>query len=265
MKKYFIANIVVILSMAFLCSCAANKNTDTSVIPTTSPQKTQDTNKDLTISSNNTVVNSTTTPCNTLKTPEPVHTQAPVTPVPKKTASETTAANSIKPVSEENEKEAEDLYNKGFQVYLSRKYDDAIEFYNMALSKDPNSYKSLNGKGIALCFQGEYDEGMILIKKALSIKPDFPYSNFNMALSYKLQKDFDSANVWFDKAISYDPKDTWSYFGKACIYAERMEKEKAFLYLKKAIETDTSVKDAAIKEHDLDNIKDTPEFNELVK
>lgn len=161
--------------------------------------------------------------------------------------------------------EADKLYEQGFQVFLTFKYDEAIKLFDRALSQDPGCYKAYNGKGIALCYKGSYKEGMQLIDKALSIKPDFPYANFNKALGYKLMKDYKNAMIWFDKAISYDSKNTWSYFGIACIYAEWKDEGKAVEYLKKAIETDPGVKEVARRERDLDPIRTDPEFIKLLQ
>lgn len=162
-------------------------------------------------------------------------------------------------------KEAERLYDQGFQVYMSWKLDEAVKLFDRAIRTDPSFYKAYNGKGIVLCFKGNYKEGMALISKALEMKPDFAYANFNMALAYKLQKDFRQALVWFDKTISYDPKDTWSYFGIACIYAEWKDAGKTVEYLKKAIEIDPGVKEAARREKDLDPVRNDPAFKELIK
>lgn len=168
-------------------------------------------------------------------------------------------------VSPEKAREADKLYEQGFQVYMSWKLDEAIRIFDRAIETDPNCYKAYNGKGIVLCFKGDYKNGMALIDKALLMKPDFVYANFNKALAYKLQKNFDQAMVWFNKALSLDPKDTWSYFGIACIYAEKKDAEKTVYYLAKAIETDPGVKDAARKEKDLDPVRNDPEFIKLLQ
>lgn len=162
-------------------------------------------------------------------------------------------------------KEAERLYDQGFQAYMSWKLDDALKLFDRAIKTDPGCYKAYDGKGIALCFKGRYDEGMELIDRALQMKPDFTYANFNKALAYKLRKDYKHALEWFDRALSYDPKDTWSYFGIACIYAEWKDADKAVEYLKKAIETDPGVKEVARREKDLDPVRNDPRFTELVK
>lgn len=194
------------------------------------------------------------------------------------TKSGTTTANTItsnstsngttdsvnKPTPQNDIAAAEKLYDTGFQIYMARRYDEAITYFNKAIEKDPTCYKAYNAKGIALCFKGNYDRGIGLIKKSLSIKPDFTYANFNMGLAYKLMKDYKSALKWFDVAIGYDPKDTWSYFGKACIYAEWNDTSNAIGNLRKAIETDPTVKITAKREPDLDNIKGTEEFMKLV-
>lgn len=162
-------------------------------------------------------------------------------------------------------KKAEELYQQGFQTYMSWKLDDAIILFDQAINTDPACYKAYNGKGIVLCFKGDYKNGMAHIDKALDMKPDYVYANFNKALGYKLQKDFDNAMLWFNKALSLDPLDTWSYYGIACIYAEKRDAKNAVIYLKKAIDIDPTVKDSAKKEHDFDPVRNDSSFIELLK
>lgn len=169
------------------------------------------------------------------------------------------------PVSQEKIIAADKIYDQGFQIYISRNFDEAIKYFDKAIRLNPNCFKAITFKGAALCFKGNYNFGMKLIDEALLLKPDFAYCNFNKAMAFKLQMDNENALIWFDKTISFDSKNTWSYFGKSTIYAEWNDALHAVEELKKAIEIDPGVKDAARNEHDFDNVKDDPDFIKLLK
>lgn len=168
-------------------------------------------------------------------------------------------------VSPEKVKEAEQQYEKGYELYNEFKYDEAIKRFNLSIEADPTNYKAYNGKGIALCFKGDYKTGMDLIRKSLDMKHDYPYANFNMAMAYKLQKDLSNALLWFEKTLSFDSNDTWSYYGISTIYADWGNTEKSLEYLKKAIELDPAVKGVAKGQSHYDKMRNNPEFIKLTK
>jgi len=212
-------------------------------------------------------VSANSAPAVSTNMPEP--SQKVITPVPSPSPeNQPIQSRPVQPspagVSPEKASQAENLYEQGYQVYNEFKYDEAIKYFDLAIEADPGCYKAYNGKGIALCFKRNYKEGMELISKALEMKPDFPYANFNMAMAYKLQNDYDNALKWFDRAIALDPKDTWSYYGISTIYADRNDAVKAVEYLKKAVDLDPAVKDVAKSQSHFDNMRNNPEFIELV-
>lgn len=160
---------------------------------------------------------------------------------------------------------SEELSERGFDEYNQFRYDNAINFFNQAISADPNNYKAYNGKGIALCFKGSYSSGMPLIQKSLDMKPDYSYGHFNMAMAYKLQKDYDNSLTYFNKALSLDPKDTWSYYGIATIYADRGDINASLGYLKKAIDLDPAVKEVAREQDHFQPYLNNQTFIEITK
>jgi tetratricopeptide (TPR) repeat protein len=60
---------------------------------------------------------------------------------------------------------------KGNALYKQGKYQEAIAYYDKALSIDPNHANALNNKGLSLVYLGKYQEAIEYFDKALSIDP----------------------------------------------------------------------------------------------
>lgn len=247
---------IILLVLSLLSGCSSTKKESLTAVPTSS----------FTERSNGQNVKEEVKPVEQVPTPQQpeIKTQKPGGQATQASA-KVKVAPLITPVNPEKVKEADKIYDQGFQIYISRNFDEAIKYFNKAIQVDPGCYKAITFKGAALCFKGDYNDGNKLIDKALELKPDFPYCNFNKAMAYKLQKDYKNALIWFDKTISFDPQNTWSYFGKATIYSEWNDAPRAVEELRKAIGTDPGVKDAARNEKDFDNVRNDPEFVKLLK
>lgn len=63
--------------------------------------------------------------------------------------------------------DANRLLNKGFDYAQIGKYQQAIQYYDMALDKDPNFANALNNKGVALFKLGKYEESIQYYDMAL--------------------------------------------------------------------------------------------------
>lgn len=159
---------------------------------------------------------------------------------------------------------SEELSDKGYEEYNQFNYDNAIAYFDKAISADNNNYKAYTGKGIALCFEGMYSTGMPLIQKTIDLRSDYAYGYYSMAMAYKLQKDYDNSLIYFNKALTYDPNDTWSYYGIATIYADRKDISTSLDYLKKAIALDPAVKDVAKQQDHFQPYLNNEEFIKLV-
>jgi len=131
------------------------------------------------------------------------------------------------------------------------------------------NYKAYNLKGIAICYSNsnKFDEGMSFIDKALGLKPDYDYALFNKALANELFGHYELALKLYDKAL--ESKDSvwtvWSYYGKASIYGRYGDVKPSVENLKLAIGIDPAVKDFAAKEVDFVKVRDSKEFQELLK
>ncbi|MFL0247566.1 tetratricopeptide repeat protein [Candidatus Clostridium stratigraminis] len=164
----------------------------------------------------------------------------------------------------ELEKQLEEKYQTAFTDFHSKKYSTAIKLADEIINADNNFYKAYSIKGIALCYSNKYIEGMKNIDKALEIKSDYGYGLFNKALALELYAKYDDALVWYDKALSVESY-IWSYYGKASIYGRKGDVPNTIKNLKTAIDIDSSVKELAKEEPDFNNVRNSQQFQQLLK
>lgn len=174
------------------------------------------------------------------------------------------ADTQAKKIQEEKNKSLDEKYEQSSKLFSDKKYDDTINVANDIIKEDENFYKAYNIKGIALCYSGNYEDGMKNIDRALQLKPDFGYARFNKALAYELNGNYDEALSWYDKNLEVENY-IWSYYGKASIYGRRGDVANTIKYLKIAIDMAPEIKKNASEEEDFNPVKDSKEFQDLIK
>ena len=194
----------------------------------------------------------------------------------KKTVEQNSTHNSEENnTKEDNEKSKllDELWEKGFNAFNKENdCEGCIEIMNNIILKDGNYYKAYALKGIALCYlkpEGKFDEGMKNINESLSINPDYGYGRFCKALAYELFGKYNDAIDAYNSALQAE-KYVWSYYGLASIYGRMGNVDKAVEYLKIATtmnsqEDNQIIKDDAKKEADFDNVRNSSEFQALLK
>jgi adenylate cyclase len=106
-------------------------------------------------------------------------------------------------------------------IYLWRKeHDKAVEFYEKALTLNPNYANGLADLGGVLAFAGRPKEAIELIERALRLDPFFPYHLFNLGHAYFLCGDYEEALGALGKAISGNPDFPPARAFRAAIFAE---------------------------------------------
>lgn len=108
--------------------------------------------------------------------------------------------------------------------------EDARGFYKKALMLDSNSVNALNDLGVA----------------------------------YMQDRDYVEAQKSFEHAIQRKPDYVDAYYNLACLHALKGEKIRSLTHLKKAISLDSSVREWARKDRDLQHLKGQPEFQEII-
>lgn len=160
--------------------------------------------------------------------------------------------------------ELEAQYQLAYNSFFSHKYAESIKTADEIIKQDPKFYKAYNIKGIALAYSGQAQLAMQNIDKALALNPDFGYARFNKALAYELTARYDLALEWYHKDLELE-NFVWSYYGISSIYGRRGDVPNTVKYLKQAIALDPSVKGFAKDEKDFNPVKNSPEFQALLK
>lgn len=180
----------------------------------------------------------------------------------------TEKSNDNKESEQIKKRQLDDLCEQGYNDFGAKKYVEAIDKENQVIAQDPNNYRAYAVKGIAICYSKltneNYQEGIKQINKSLEIKPDYGYALFNKALALELYGYYDQALVWYDKDLQVENR-VWSYYGKASIYGRRGDVTNTVKNLKIAIDMQNNIKDVAKEEEDFANVRNSVEFQQLIK
>lgn len=99
----------------------------------------------------------------------------------------------------------QELIEQGIEQLDLKNNLAALEFFNQALSKDPNNVKALADKGIVLARQGNYKDAKAIFDKAIELsalkgQPDYRIiANAGIVLS--IYGDPVQANTYFDRVL----------------------------------------------------------------
>jgi len=97
-------------------------------------------------------------------------------------------------------------YNMG-NYHLNRgEPEQAVEFYESALTREPGAVMAMVNASIAYSKMGRNDKAEQELQKALNASPDNPAALFNMGLLKAEQKKLREAEDYLLKAVSQDPQ-----------------------------------------------------------
>jgi tetratricopeptide (TPR) repeat protein len=134
-----------------------------------------------------------------------------------------------RPVQEKTA-DAMELYERGKQDHKGGRLNRAKMWYEKALIADPGCVVALNNLGV------------LLIK----------------------DKNYPAARSRFEKAIRLKPGYVDPYYNLTCLFALTDRPEEALRYLKRAISIHPEVKTWALKDADLEKLRNEPGFGKIV-
>jgi len=160
----------------------------------------------------------------------------------------------------------------------------AIEKFEYAIDVMPDQYKLFNNLGmaqseLALIKSGKnaeklYEQAIENFQTAIKYNPDCynAYDNWGMALLYlaKMKSDEQAERIYsnaleiFKKVEEIKPN--FAAYNLACLYSIQGKKDEALKWLEKGLKSkSTPSKEYILKDCDLENIKNTKEFKDLLK
>lgn len=156
-------------------------------------------------------------------------------------------------------------YRRGWFKDEANDVDGAIEDYTMSITLEPKYAYAYCGRGRFYNEQGKKDLAKADFEKVIELdtEPDPGSSCAHYAFFFLGQKD--KAVEFMDSLISKKEDRAGTYYDAACLYSIMDEKDKAMYYLKKAFEQGYRRIAHTQADHDLDNIRDMPEYKALLE
>ena len=136
---------------------------------------------------------------------------------------------------------AADWFKKGYQYYLNKEYDSAIEAYTKAIVLDPNYADAYNIRGAAYGSKGQYDRAIEDFNKAIQLNPNAAVAYASRGAAYGSKGQYDRAIEDFNKAIALDPKDALAYGIRGLAYYMKRQYDRAIEDYNKAIALDSNI------------------------
>ncbi len=102
-------------------------------------------------------------------------------------------------------------------------------------------------------------------KKAVETDPGYAPALNNLGVVYLHGGKFSDARNFLEKAIRLNPGYVDPYYNLACLFSMTGDQEQGLRYLRKAVSMDSQVKDWALKDPDLENLRSLPAFGDLMK
>ena len=99
----------------------------------------------------------------------------------------------------------------------------------------------------------------------MALDPEYVNAYFNMGLSFLNDEEVDSAIKYFSKAIQLNPQQEYYYYFAACAYALKKQTQKSIDYLRTALEKGYKDFYEVLHDEDLNSIRSTKEYEQLVK
>ena len=154
-------------------------------------------------------------------------------------------------------------YRRGWFKDEADDAEGAIEDYTLAITINPQYAYSYCGRGRLYYEQGKSEPAQADFKKVIALDT-VPNGGSCAQYAFYFLGQKDKAIAFMDSIIAKDEDRAGSYYDATCLYSIMNEKEKALDYLAKAFEHGYRRIAHMYADHDLDNIRELPEYKALL-
>lgn len=144
--------------------------------------------------------------------------------------------------------EARANYNQGVHSFQNNDFENAIKFYEKAISIDPNYVDAYDNLGLVYRHQGNLGKSEYYYKKSIEIYPNGFVAHQNLAIVYGIKKVYDKMANEYEIMKKIDPNDPEGYYGIARLYLELGYYDLALENAQKALELYEEVNHPYIKD-----------------
>jgi tetratricopeptide (TPR) repeat protein len=143
--------------------------------------------------------------------------------------------------------------------------DMELEKIRAALKSNPDDPQLNYDLGNLYLGKGELNAAIGQFQKAISIRPNFPAALNNLAMAHTFGRQYDQALQVFLQLIALQPDNPASYYNVAVLYALGNNVTESLLWLRKAIAKGYDNWNLIKTDKDLENIRSSEGYRELVK
>jgi len=125
--------------------------------------------------------------------------------------------------------------------------------------------KNLYVRGMVFHKRGRLREAKRLYQDTLRMDPGHVDALNNLAVIYMQEKNYPAALKSLEKAVRLSPDHVDLHYNLACVYAMTEDVSRSLAQLKKAVTLNPSVKQWAMEDSDLANLRNHPGFEIIIK
>ena len=155
-------------------------------------------------------------------------------------------------------------YRRGWFKELMGDNDGAIDDLSMAIVLDPEYAYSYASRGDIYKKMGKTELAEADFKKVIELE-DTPDKYECIHYAYQGLGQYDKAIAAVDSIIARDDSDAGSHYDAACMYSRMKDKENALRHLERALELGYRRFAHIAKDFDLDFIRDSEDFKQLIE
>lgn len=152
----------------------------------------------------------------------------------------------------------------GIALYNQDKAVEAEQAFDKAIALDPGWSRPYNDFAILLRREGRLDEAREAAEKAVELDPDSLAAQNNFGNLLVSLGDLDQARNAYERAVELDPTHPAPYYNLSCLASMQGRPDDVFPLLEKAIALDDAFREQALKDSDLEAVRDDPRFQALV-
>jgi tetratricopeptide (TPR) repeat protein len=199
-------------------------------------------------------------------TPSPSLTQDFVHPdIQKKIQDLTTQLEILKEGNPQLFFTANEYLKQGDALFFEGRYEDALDCYEQAIQRQPDSYIAWVNHGWTLRRLGRYAEAFLSYEKALAINSDHHIAWFGRGNALRKIQRYDEAIASYERTLELQPDFHWAWSHKSRCHVLKGENDLALENLKQAINIKPGQhREVARTNSDFDNIREDERFQKLI-
>jgi len=148
---------------------------------------------------------------------------------------------------------------------IQRKIDEELANTQTALKQNPEDPVLYYKMGILYKKSGQLDEAMEQFRKALVLQPGFFDALQDLAIVLALKGEYGKALKLSEQMIASRPDEADAHYLVACLYARQNKVDESIAWLKQAIKKGYHNWDQLKSDKNLENIRSSFEYRELLK